>query len=331
MANPKNLSYPSVAVIGAGMAGLSCARHLNEHGFQTTIFEKSRGLGGRLATRRTDDGFAFDHGAQFLTARSNLFEKVVDEAIGKRSANYWRPIILNQGSISSDNWVVGTPAMNALVKPFAKELDVRFQTEVASINQNNGKYYIQTQNNDIEECFDVIICTVPAPQARLLFAFNDEIINALEKVSIAPCWALMLTFKSSFNANFDVWRPESHDLAWISRNNSKPARDSSKDCWVIHASTQWSQRNLELNRNEITEMMIDMLPNVFGIILPGIDYVSAHRWRFALTTVPLGKPYLSSDDGTLFIGGDWCLGGRVEYAFESGHAIAEALIHCRNA
>ena len=78
-------------------------------------------------------------------------------------------------------------------------------------------------------------------------------------------------------------------------------------------------------------MMIEMLPNVLGIAIPKIDYVSAHRWRYALTTVPLGEPYLSADDGTLFIGGDWCLGGRVEYAFESGHAIAEALIRRRKA
>jgi renalase len=323
--------HARIAVIGAGMAGLSCAKHLGEHSFHTTIFEKGRGLGGRLATRRADDGIAFDHGAQFIVARSPLFGKVIKEAIRNGSADYWRPVNLNEGSFGSGDWIVGVPAMNALVKPFARGVDIRLQNEVVTIRQYDGKYYIRTQNNEAEECFDIVICTIPAPQAQVLLAFNSDIINALKKVSIAPCWALVVTFSSPFNAGFDVWRSNSHDITWVSRNNSKPDRNSLTDCWVVHASPQWSQRHLELDPKIITEMMIEMLPNVLGIAMPKIDYVSAHRWRYALTTVPLGEPYLSSDDGTLFIGGDWCLGGRVEYAFESGHAIAEALIRRRKA
>jgi renalase len=324
-----NSSHARIAVIGAGMAGLSCAKHLSQHAVHTTIFEKSQCLGGRLATRRADSGIAFDHGAQYIATRSTLFGNMVNEAIRNGAADYWRPVSLNEGFFGSDDWVVGVPVMNALVKPFARGVDVRIQNEVATVRQNDGKYYIRTQNSEAEECFDIVICTIPAPQAQVLFAFKSDIVDALEKVSIAPCWALMVTFSSPFNAGFDVWRSNLRDLAWVSRNNSKPARDSLTDCWVVHASPQWSQRHLELNPKIIAEMMIEMLPNVLGIAIPEIDYVSAHRWRYALTTVPLGEPYLSSEDGTLFIGGDWCLGGRVEYAFESGHAIAEALIHRR--
>ena len=102
-----NSSHARIAVIGAGMAGLSCAKHLSEHGVHTTIFEKSRGLGGRLATRRADSGIAFDHGAQFIAARSTLFGNMVNEAIRNGAADYWRPVNLNEGSFGSDDWVVG--------------------------------------------------------------------------------------------------------------------------------------------------------------------------------------------------------------------------------
>jgi predicted NAD/FAD-dependent oxidoreductase len=54
----------SAAVIGAGISGLICARTLAQHGWLVTVFEKGRGVGGRMAVRRTEAGLAFDHGAQ---------------------------------------------------------------------------------------------------------------------------------------------------------------------------------------------------------------------------------------------------------------------------
>lgn len=312
-------------MIGAGMAGISCAKNLKEHGFQPTIFEKSRGVGGRLATRRVAGGIAFDHGAQFVTARSAAFQEMIAEAIEAGSAQHWQPNSRERPGFEKRDWIVGTPAMNALVKPLADGLDIRLATEVTAIDRERDMWLVRTPTDEADEAFDFVVSSIPAPQARVLFASVPEIAQALVKVSMAPCWALMLTFEKPFDSRFDVWRSASDELAWISRNNSKPRRPAAKDCWVVHANTEWSQRCLELDRDQVAEMMIEMLLRAFAIRLPKIDHASTHRWRYARTTAPLGEPYLCSDDRTLFLGGDWCLGARVECAFDSGQAIANAL------
>ena len=312
-------------MIGAGMAGISCAKSLKEQGFHPMILEKSRGLGGRVASRRVGDGIAFDHGVQYIAARSAAFQWVVKQAVETGAAARWRPEKLNRSRAETEDWIVGTPAMNALIKPLADGIDIRLVTEVTAIEREGGIWRVRSATKATGEPFDVIVSTAPAPQARVLFASEREIADALDRVSIAPCWALMLTFETPFEVGFDLQRSDSDDLAWISRDSSKPRRCAAKDCWVVHASPEWSQRHLERHRDEITEMMIDLFRGAFGGRLPEIEHAFAHRWRYARTTAPLGRPYLCSDDRTLFVGGDWCLGARVECAFESGQAIADAL------
>jgi len=312
-------------VIGAGMAGISCAKDLKEQGFQPTIFEKSRGLGGRLSTRRLSEAIAFDHGAQYVVARSAAFQEALKAAIETGAAQQWRPKSLERPRSEIDHWIVGTPAMNALIKPLADGIDIRPMTTASAVNREGDIWRVCTPANESGEPFDIVVSSVPAPQARVLFASEPAVTAALAKVSMAPCWALMLTFDTPFVSGFDVWQSDSDDLVWISRNNSKPQRHVAKDCWVAHASPAWSQHHLELDRDQVADMMVEMLPQALGGRLPEIEHARAHRWRYARTTAPLGQPYLCSEDRTLFLGGDWCLGASVECAFESGQAIAKAL------
>ena len=306
-----------IAIIGAGMAGLTCARQLFEHGFRPTVFEKSRGLGGRLATRRAGDGIAFDHGAQYVTARSAAFRQALQTAEDLGAAAEWRPRPGAGPAATQDTWYVGAPAMNALVKPLDQGVDVRLTTELSAVRREREARQVVGPRGDDGERFDVVVCTAPAPQACRLLASEPAVAAALAEVEIAPCWALML--------RFDVRRFEAEDIAWIARNGSKPGREPGPECWVVHAGPEWSRRHLELERDQVAGMMVEMLPEAFGGPLPDIETAQAHRWRFARTTAPLGAPFLSFAESTLFLGGDWCLGARVECAFESGRAIAQAL------
>ena len=95
-----------VAIIGAGIAGLACARRLHDAGIEATLFDKSRGLGGRLATRRADTGtpgVAFDHGATHFTARSEGFTRLLAAWEKAGLAARWP-------AAGADSWV-GTPTM----------------------------------------------------------------------------------------------------------------------------------------------------------------------------------------------------------------------------
>ena len=291
----------SVAIIGAGMAGITCARKLADHGINPMIFEKSRGLGGRLATRRVDS-LRFDHGAQFVTARSDEFRQYLDQ-----HAAPWRPK-------GAGDWFVGAPAMNALIKPMTEGLDIRLGEKVSPQRASTG-WKIG------EEHFDHVISTVPVTQARTLF---PELTTVLTDVSVAPCWTLMIAFAGPPDWQ-EMSRFRETGIAWIAKNSSKPERDAEQECWVVHASADWSEAHLEIDKDTAKKHLIDLLHSMRGG-MPEITYAAAHRWRYALTTTPLGQPYIRSSDQTLLVGGDWCLGARVEDAWESGLAMASALL-----
>lgn len=313
-----------IAVIGAGITGVACAHRLALHGFRPTIFEKSRGLGGRLATSRLEGGLSLDHGAQYITARSEIFKDAVAGSVTAGAAAVWRPRA--DENAGSDQWIVGTPGMYALVKPLARGIDIHFSTTVSAIERESVGWRIRTTNETVDQYFDAVVFTAPAPQTRSLLASHDEFDEQLAGVAIAPCWALMLVFASPLDFALDVVRPNGGTIAWIARNSSKPSRAARKEAWIVHASPEWSEKHLDYEKNAVAETLLAALRTAASVTLPEIETMVAHRWRYALTTKPLGRPFLRSSDSTLFVGGDWCLGARVECGFESGCAIADTLV-----
>lgn len=311
---PKN-----IAIIGAGMTGITAATILQDQGFSPVIYEKSSGIGGRMATRHSRDGYTFDHGAQFITARTEGFEKLLAEATQSGIATQWRPT-------DKTGWVIGTPTMNDLLKPMAAPLKIHFQTQISAITRTDDKWHLTIDDNPEPALADIVISTVPAPQAEKLVSTQIGLTEVLRHVDIMPCWALMLAFDSPFEPGFQAQRFQDNDITWISRENAKPGRDQDKDCWVVHASPAWSTKNLESDPETIIDMMLKKLAALTATKLPPRAYVKAHRWRYAQTATPLAQPFLSTTDKTLFIGGDWSLGARVECAYLSGKAIATAIL-----
>ncbi|MEM1044599.1 MAG: FAD-dependent oxidoreductase [Pseudomonadota bacterium] len=318
-------ALPRIAVIGAGMAGLACAARLHAAGLEPVVFDKSRGLGGRLATRRADQGRAFDHGAQFATARSPAFKAFMDDAVANGAAAPWQPRGAEDKPADTP-WFVGTPGMNGMVKPLAAGLDLRLGTPVTGLVRDGAGWRAQSETSDIAPFFDLVVCTAPAPQASALASALPDMGRALDAVAIAPCWALMLAFAVPFKPGFDMKRLTDGPIALAARTTSKPGRTANQECWVVHGGPDWSRTHLEEDFDTIASRLVAELPTVFGTTAPEPVHAVAHRWRFAQTTTPLGEPFLRSADGTFFAGGDWCLGARVEAAFESGTAIAETIL-----
>lgn len=318
-------SKPSIAVIGAGMTGVICARTLVDAGYDVTVFEKSRGLGGRLATRRVGKTLTIDHGAQFITARSDKFKSFMQRACKAGTADIWLPKLGDEDKNPDDDWFVGRPRMNSFLKPLAQELNIRSKATVSSITRDEQGWRI-TCAKGAPETFDRVICTTPVDQARTLLAAELNIIDTMKTVTVAPCWTLLMASEARLRVDGEVLRNPTPDIAWMARNNTKPGRGAAGSVWVVHASVEWSRQNLELDKDDAIDALLALVTEVAGKRLHATTYESAHRWRYAQTETPLGQPFVASDDGTLYVGGDWCLGARVEYAFESGNAIATALI-----
>ena len=139
----------TVAIIGAGLSGLVAARCLADAGLSVVIFEKSRGTGGRMATRRADGEISFDHGAQYFTVRNPEFRERVEAWIKTGIVAAWpntaagqRVVVLKDGKLESESGsvdrFVGVPAMNSVCKHLATGLDIRKQVRVARVVQVDG-------------------------------------------------------------------------------------------------------------------------------------------------------------------------------------------------
>jgi len=124
----------------------------------------------------------------------------------------------------------------------------------------------------------------------------------------------------------DVITDENSDLTWLVRNNSKLDRSQHIESWVAHVSPQWSLNNIERDRDSVLPELLNMLERKLGRRLPAPTFARAHLWRYALTSVPLGELFLSTSDHTLTAIGDWCLGSRVECAYQSGIAAGKYLV-----
>ena len=136
----------------------------------------------------------------------------------------------------------------------------------------------------------------------------------------------MLSLASPLTDRFDAWRSEQGEIGWAACNASKAGRTGDRTSWVIQMDSAWSEAHIELDEDDVSKKILALLADIIGHPIPDIEFATAHRWRYAHTRTPLGKPFAQDTNTSLFLGGDWALGNSVEYAFESGQAIGQALV-----
>jgi predicted NAD/FAD-dependent oxidoreductase len=301
-----------IAIIGAGMCGLTCASALAAAGREVTIFDKSRGIGGRLATRRVGD-LAFDHGAPHADGDDPAFRGVLGAI----------------GADLRDGAGYGLPGMSGLLRPIADGLDIRPGAEVVSVRRGEGGWSLHLADGRAEPGFGAVVIAIPAPQAaRVLPADGPVSAAALEDVRMVPVWALL----AAFDARLDLpdLVPDAGDIARAERQSSRPGRigriaQDGSDAWVVHFTPAFTLAHLEAERDAVLPLLLDRFAAVAGP-LPRAGYAAAHRWRFARTEVPLGAAFLGDPASGLLVGGDWALGPNAVHAWRSGRAMAGALL-----
>ena len=305
-----------IAIIGSGISGLACASRLAKAGLSPVVFDKGRGIGGRMATRRADGGFQFDHGAQVIPCKGDAFRSLLDAAKTAGHLADW-----STGDCASQ--MVGTPGMTALAKFLAQGLEVHQATEVNAVTHTGKGWELDVDR--LAGTFDRVVCTAPAPQSIKLV--GHALPGPMDGVTYAPSLTLMVALNRPLDAP-DTQTDPTDALAWIAHDSAKPGR-STHNCWVAQASAGWSAAHLEHAKEEIATLMLDLFLTHHGLAPTDVAHVSAHRWRYALVTQPLGQPFVSSADGTLHAGGDWCLGPHLEHAWHSGTAIADDILSSR--
>ncbi len=307
-----------IAIIGAGMAGLSCADALTDAGHEVSLFDKGRGPGGRMSTRRaeTPAGQAsFDHGAQYFTVRDRGFKPVVADWSKRGVAARW----LEAGS---DTWV-GVPTMSNVIKHMASLHDVEFGFLVKALMREDCKWRLVGEPG-MRGLFDAVVVALPAEQAASILSLHDfTMARSALLARSQPCWTAMFTFASAVPHKDNILK-DVGPIVWAARNNAKPGR-AALECWVVQANATWSSNHLEESPDLIVGALKHELENAIGSPLPETVYSAAHRWRYALSSgMALGS--LWNDDVRLGVCGDWLLGPRVECAWLSGQALAQQMI-----
>ena len=310
-----------VAIVGAGISGLSAAIALRDHGHEVVVFERARGPGGRVATRHVrgidmpkgaaDASLGFDHGAQYFTVRDPRFESVVDGWLRDRVAAKWDGRIV---SFDTEGWedlatdtdrYVGIPGMSALAGSMATGLDVRYEQRVASLQP-------------LLDEFDRVILAITADQATPIVRHIPHLSESTAAVVTRPCWAVLAAFDQRVPARFDAAFVQGSPLGWVARNQSKPKREWRVEAWVLHATTSWSAAHIDDEPEVVGSFLMEAFHDLVPGGLPRAFYATAHRWRYAVADPPLAAGAIHHAESRVTLCGDWCLGTRIEDAFLSG-------------
>ena len=342
----------NIAIVGAGMAAISCARTLVQAGHRVSVFEKTAGFGGRMATRESAFG-SFDHGAQYFTVRDARFTLALETATRQCrpwSANAVRVMdelgrVAEAARSTLERHWVAAPDMTSLVTQWARPLvqaqAVTLQTEITRIERDaldRRRWQLRSAGTDgsqhVYSGFDAVLLAIPAAPAQALLAASElapKLQAQIAKVDVAPCWTLMLAFPNASQPGMGNFGPQwnaalstHHRIAWLARESSKPRRGSIER-WTVQASPAWSQEHLHDDPERVQAKLTKAFSEVTGIRAePG--YAEVFRWDDAKTLKPLGKSHLWEGRSGIGLAGDWCLGHRVEDAFISGLELALAVI-----
>lgn len=323
-----------IAVIGGGIAGLACARVLLARGHDVQVFDKGRGPGGRMSTRRAETALgevSFDHGAQYFTARDPAFVDQCTQLIDMGAVAPWRGDLVRMGKdgtrgpLAGEAVFVGTPGMNAVVKALSTAIHVSWSTRVATLARAGGAWHLACETLSDLGIYDQIVCAVPAEQvAPLIAEMAPDFADQARAIRSLPCWTGMFGFERPLKLGLDAMRFDDHPiLDFIADNGSKPARPALPS-YVVQARADWSMAHLEVQPEIIAKCLEDALMG-FTTEKPKAILATAHRWLYARVEAHDGLGHLWDGDLKMGLCGDWLLGPRVESAWLSGHQLGLAM------
>lgn len=330
-----------VVVIGAGIAGLTCAKQLQQAGYSVVVVDKSRGVGGRVATRRLH-GTVADHGACYLKPQGELVQKLVEVLRAKSICRVWTDTVYEMGS---DRQLqpgkqypryVAPMGMSAIAKFLATDLDIRFNQRVQAINptDKNTWHFTFDATDEIskELTAAAVVVAIPAPQALMLLeplveaTLSSAFLDSLRSVEFYPSLSVMAGY-SGKSAEDLGWKAitftnDSH-LGWIGLDSSKRL-DSQSPVFVLQSSAEFANRYLDAE--DLNSAAREMLSRAAELLIPWLDspdWFQIHLWRYAFPSRPLDRECLDAATTLpLVCCGDWCGGNLIESAMNSGLAAA---------
>ena len=338
----KRVIPETVAIIGAGFAGAALACALTKAGLTAHVFDKSRGPGGRLASRRIEwidrDGHSctarLDHGAIGLSAVTQGFQDFIDQAAREHWLAEWTPTPA-PGGLPLEGQArlhVPVPDMPSLCRRLLSDISSTWSFAVDRLQHDASGWWITAGNQRHEAPFDAVLVALPPLQAApLISPHRPDWARSASIVSMHPCWTLMGVADSLEPAiDWDLGRPISGPLGWVVRGDRKPGRTriAGQDHWVAHARPGWSRQHIEQPAGEVLTSMQTALADYLGQPVQW-QHCTAHRWRYASPRAMKAKPSKPSWwDPALGLGvcGDFFGDSGIEGAWQSAGALHSAVL-----
>ena len=307
-----------IAIIGAGISGLVCARRLGAEGHQVVVLEKSRSLGGRCATRKFGD-HVVDTGVQYFTLRDAEIRKEVEQVTGGHLRKLQKPILVNGEMYRpGEERFYLAPGNNRLGAFLAEGLEVRKETEVGAVFGINGKWSIAGAE------YDVVISSAPWPQTAELFGLDKTV------TSYEPNLTVLLEYKIPWDESAYA-KMDSHGkdpLAWVACENAKAGRiQDGKSVYVIQASAEYSRENLEKRSEDWIRDLQLRFEKAWGMDPVRRGAMFGHRWRYARREGSFGE--LDGLPEGLNVCGDSIVDSRLESVWKSGNDMARKILDSR--
>lgn len=319
-----------IAIIGAGLSGLILANDLNKN-HDVTVFEKSRGVSGRMTTRRSDD-YRFDHGAQFFTARCDDFKAFLKPYIDQNIVSPWDPEIttIENGEIInkrkwSDPHFVSAPAMNTLCKELAQNIDIQLNTRITALNYNDNHWTLQAEEKQIQTQYDTVLITAPSHQAFELLPDYIAFKNDINNVKMMGCFATMAGLAEPIKTPWHVASFKNSLLSLAVANSHKPGRNQNAQSILIHTHNNWAEQHIEQEANDVQKIILKEFYNQTGVTLDHAEYLTTHKWRYANTEIPAKQKSYWDKNNKIGVCGDWCITGHIESAYQSSQDLLSKL------
>lgn len=308
-----------IVVVGAGLSGLLVARSLRARGEQVVILEKSRGVGGRLATKRVGQA-VFDHGAQFFTVRDPGFSAVVDELRSHGAVAGWPG--------GPEGRMIGCPSMTGLPKALSEGLDIRREQKVTSILRHEcGCWELAIEGQGML-CADQLVVSAPLPQSLALLAAGEvklppELQAELATISYHPCLALLVTLDGPSRVPAEGVALKTGPVRWIADNVHKGISPGVPAAVTLHAAAEFAGEHYGMDEAGVAARLLPAVQAWLGEAK--VVSTTLHRWKFSEPRATYREPCVWLPEWKLGLCGDAFGGPRVEGAAISGLALAERM------
>ena len=322
----------SVVVVGAGVAGLACAKKLASNGLNVKVIEKSDRPGGRCTSVKLSEGI-YDHGAQYFTARETEFQKVVQSL---KENKYVDELNISVRKFSEDSQMIdlpsetryiGVPTMGAIAEGLSMDLSIHYSSQVMSLTRCNGTWEITTLEDRKKTVFhqaDIVVLAMPVDQILQLDA-SKKFKSCVGDFRMSPCWAVMLSFDQKIPVDYSALLITSEDsaISWVMKDSAKKHRQGFER-WVIHAGPSWSKKNIHLSPEKVGVILSEEFRALTQASRPVFAF--SKLWRYA-SGGRENRYNCIVDHEHLIIGcGDWASGGRIEGAWLSGSTSARVVL-----